>query len=650
MKNIYLLITLLFVTTFSVQAQDELDQIIESEMKMAMRQFNMPDYNKDLANEFTDNYDLKYHRFEWNIDPAVHYISGSVTSYFKPIGADMTEMYFQLSPNFTIDSVISHGATQTAVWADNMVHITFDFTIPDNTLDSVTVYYKGTPGGSGFGAYETSTHGSNSTPVMWTLSEPYGAMDWWPCKQDLDDKIDSIDVYVNTESQYRAASNGLLVEEIENGDNIIYHWKHRYPIPAYLVAIAVTNYEFYSDWVPMDEGPDLEVLNYVYPESLSSAQSQTPDIVEIMEFYNETFKPYPYRTEKYGHAQFGWGGGMEHTTMSFMGSFGYDLMAHELAHMWFGDDITCGSWVDIWLNEGFATYLTAMNHEYQGHTSDWEKWKTESIKDVTSLTGGSVMVDDTTSVRRIFNYRLSYRKGGLLLHMLRWEMGDEDFILALQNYINDENLSYGYAKTPQLQAHLEDVSGLNLTEFFSDWYENQGYPMHTIEYTQLDNQVFVNVHQDQSHTSVDFFELTLPLLFTGDGQDTLMKLPLTENDHTFTFELDFEIQNVVYDPQLWLISKNNSIALSVDELTLKLGIKLYPNPVQNNLNIQFSNIPTDQLSYRIIDASGKTIQDGELQSVHKQSIATDFLSNGNYKLVMGNKNGKAVVNFIKAGE
>jgi len=646
MKYLYLILSILFVLPNSLNSQDDLDQIIESEMKMAMRNFNHIDLNK--ANEFTDNYDLKYHRFEWNIDPDVHYISGAVTSYFEPIDGDMDEMYFQLSPNFTIDSVIFHETVQTASWGSNKVHIVFSDVVPNNTLDSVTVYYKGTPGGSGFGAYETSSH--NGTPIMWTLSEPYGAMDWWPTKQDLNDKIDSVDIYVNTNSQYRAASNGVLVEEIENGDNIIYHWKHRYPIPAYLIAIAVTNYEFYSDWVPIDGYPDIEVLNYVYPENLASAQAQTPDIIEIMQFFNETFKTYPYIDEKYGHAQFGWGGGMEHTTMSFMGSFSYSLMAHELAHMWFGDDITCGSWVDIWLNEGFATYLTAMNYEYQGYTSSWEDWKTGSIDYVTSQPGGSVMVDDTSSVGRIFNGRLSYRKGGLLLHMLRWEMGDEDFILALQNYINDEDLSYGYARTPQLQAHLEAVSGLDLTEFFSDWYENQGYPMHTIEYSQVNNQVLVSVHQNQSHSSVDFFELTLPLLFTGNGQDTLMKLPLISNEQTFSFELDFEIQNVVYDPEHWLISKNNSVTLSVDEFTMNLGVKLFPNPVQNNLNIQFSNIPTDQLSYRIIDASGKTIQNGKLQSIHKQSIDTAFLSNGNYKFVMENKNGKAIVNFIKTGE
>lgn len=643
----YIILSTALFAVFTLQSQNDLDAIIESEMKAAMRSFHTPNQNK--TNELTQVYDLKYHRFEWNINPSSNYISGAVTSYFVAAEEDMNEINFQLSVGFTIDSAIFHGTSVTANWANQHVKVSFPETVMMGELDSVTVYYKGVPGSGGFGAFETSYH--NGTPIMWTLSEPYGAMDWWPCKQDLDDKIDSVDIYVNTPSQYRAASNGLLVEEIANGDHTIYHWKHRYPIPAYLVAIAVTNYAYYSDWVPLEGYPDLEVLNYVYPEDLAYAQSNTPGIIEILQFYHETFKAYPYMNEKYGHAQFGWGGGMEHTTMSFMGSFNYDLMAHELAHMWFGDDITCGSWVDIWLNEGFATYLTAINHEYQGHTSEWNNWKSGAISYITSSSGGSVMVDDTTSVGRIFDGRLSYRKGAMLLHMLRWEMGDEDFFQAIQNYINDENLSYSYAKTAQLQAHLEDQSGLDLDEFFSDWYEGQGYPSHQIEYSQVGNSVLVFVHQNQSHSSVDFFELTLPLRFSGQGQDTIVSLKYIENDQYFNLDLDFEVSSVNYDPDKWLISKNNTVTLSVDELTKRLGLKLYPNPAVTELNLLFARLPTESLTYKIVDVSGSVLQAGELQIVEQmQTLDIRDLAKGSYFLVLNTPDQQAVIRFVKSGQ
>jgi len=642
MRNFFLTIIVLSFS-FHLQAQIDLNDIIEAESKAAMPFFANPD--KSLSSEETDNYDLKYHRLHWIIDPSDEYIAGSVSSYFVAL-EDLSEIYFDLDDGFTIDSIIYHSNSLSHILADDLLQIPLGITITEGTLDSIIVYYKGIPNDGGFGSFTQSSHGPDDDPIIWTLSEPYGARDWWPCKQDLTDKIDSIDVYVETGSEYRAASNGVLASETINGNNTIYYWKHRYPIPAYLVAIAVTNYTFYSNWVIMPNGDSLEVLNYVFPESLTYAESQTPNVVEMMEFFNEQFEPYPYAEEKYGHAQFGWGGGMEHTTMSFMGSFNYSLMAHELAHHWFGDKVTCGSWADIWLNEGFATYLTALNYEYQGMETSWENWKSQSISNVTSLPGGSVWVDDTTSVNRIFSGRLSYNKGALLLHMLRWEMGDEDFFEALQNYLNDPDLAYSYALTSDLQAHLESVSGLDLDEFFSDWYTNQGYPSHIINYSQVGTVVTVHVHQNQSNPSVDFFELTLPLLFVGQDQDSLMRLPLTENDQSFSFDLNFDVENVVYDPQKWILSANNSISLNIGDYDLNTGIQIYPNPASDNLTVFFSQVPNEEHEYSIIDDTGKVVKQGNLGKMQKINIPIQELDAGNYILLIQYNEGEKSNKFI----
>ena len=275
------------------------------------------------------NYDVKYHRFHWQIDPSQLYISGSVMTLFET-KSNTNQLEFDLVSALTVDSVMYHSATVNFSHTNDILTVMLPATLPVGTLDSVEIVYQGVPPGSGFGSFNTSTH--NATPVLWTLSEPFYSSDWWPCKSLNTDKADSIDVFVTTDTSYRVASNGKLMNEIFNGSEKTVHWKSNYPISSYLVAIAVTNYAEYSDYVPLAGGDSLQVLNYVYPEDLATAQSQTPQIIPIIQLYDSLTIEYPFKNEKYGHAQFNWGGGMEHQTMSFVINYGQSLIAHECAH------------------------------------------------------------------------------------------------------------------------------------------------------------------------------------------------------------------------------------------------------------------------------------------------------------------------------
>ena len=588
---------------------------------------------KSLLSGAANTYDLKYHRCEWEINPAVNYISGAVTSYFKPTISGFNQMQFDLDTSYTIDSIKYHNLLLSYVKLPTLIlQLNFPTALPVNVLDSVTVFYRGVPPNTGFGSFVQTTHGSSATPVIWTLSEPFGARDWWPSKQYLNDKIDSVDVIVTVPTGNRVASNGVLISETIGDAHDIFHWKTRHPIAAYLVAIAVTNYVAYSNYVPLASGDSIEVLNYVYPESLTAAQAQTPEIINVIKLYDSLTILYPFADEKYGHAQFGWGGGMEHQTMSFVVAFNTSLIAHECAHQWFGDHVTCGSWEDIWLNEGFATYFQGLT-EQRYTPATWMAWKQARISNITSAPDGSVLCDDTTSVGRIFSGRLTYDKGAYLLHMLRWELGDSVFFLSLKNYLGAH--AGNYAKTPDLKAQFEATSGLDLTTFFDQWYYKQGYPSYQVAWGQTGSTVTTTISQTQSHPSVSFYKMPVPVKFIGATQDTTIVFDHTSSGQVFTSTIPFTVQSVQFDPELWILSANNTTIGINEQVLVNNEVLIYPNPTAGNISLELQLREKRALTFEIYDVAGKKVQEQQ-QTLNAgkttQLMQTEKLRSGIYQL------------------
>ncbi|MCB9275649.1 MAG: T9SS type A sorting domain-containing protein [Lewinellaceae bacterium] len=647
MKRIFILALLAWGISFTAFAQVEEPVCKSVDQIAAMEQAAHEGLLDFRSSPFTDNYDIIYQRMEWEVDPAQYYIQGSVTTYFSPTRNELSFFNLDLSTALQVSSVLYHGTDQLnfSHTADRL-EISLPEAVAVGEMDSVTVVYGGAPPASGFGSFATSMH--NGSPALWTLSEPYGAKEWWPTKQDLVDKIDSIDVYVRTPEAYRAASNGLLMSEVQDGNFKVYHWQHRHPIPAYLVAIAVSNYSVFSASVPVDGSQPIEVLNYVYPENLTSWQNAIHSTVESMTLYNQLFGLYPFADEKYGHAQFGWGGGMEHQTMSFMGGNSHSLQAHELAHQWFGDKVTCGSWADIWLNEGFATYLEGMTYEHGLGANTWMNWLEGKINHVTGQPDGSVFVDDTTSVNRIFSSRLSYSKGALLLHMLRWKLGDEAFFQGIRNYLDAPELAYGYAKTADLQYYLEQAGSQDLNEFFDDWFYGQGYPSYHINWWQDGNTVLVQIDQTTSHPSVDFFEMPVPVEFFGNGYNETKVFDNTYSGQVFTFQAPVNIAMVRFDPDLWICSNNNVVTKT--EITglaeaLKAEVKAWPNPAHEQLNVQ---IPAALLPVQasLFDATGQEVLQTSLRD-EKSEVDINSLPVGFYTLRLKSAGGSMALPVVK---
>ena len=616
MKQLLLLITIFFFSFGVLNAQESpieaLEKIVQNE-KLSKGRRVTSGAEKNLN---TSNYDLNTVEAHWTVDPAVRHIAGVITYQFIPLSTNFTSIYFDFNNNnntMLVNSVTQNG-TALAFSYSNSKELKIDFpaALPKNVMASITIDYAGVPANSGFGAYGTQKVCSNTKDAMWTLSEPYGAMDWWPSKMDLNDKIDQVDVYVTTPGIYRAASNGLLLSEMTSGADKIYHWQHQYPIPAYLIAIAVSEYEVYTDVVNLNTGGTLDVLNYVYPCHSASAHANTPYTGDAINLFSDHFGPYPFLNEKYGHASFGWGGGMEHSTMTFMGGYSGSLISHELAHQWFGDKVTCASWEDIWLNEGFATYLDQMTVEFGIRSGNFLSLKQNKINYITQVNYGSVRVDDTTNVGRIFNGRWSYNKGAMLVQMLRWKLGDANFFAGLQNYMSDPNLAYGYAHTSDLQAHLEAVSGLNLTEFFNDWFYGQGWPTYDIQWNNTGNQVNIEVNQTQSHASVSFFEMPIPITFSdGTNQETVI-LDNTFDGQLFSRTLGFVPTSADFDPERWILAKysityNATVPILLGDFTAKA--------------ISMDKIQLQWQSYSEINSKAYVLE-RSLDAIHFEAIAT----------------------------
>jgi len=635
MKKFYLLcLSFLAIQSFFAQENLEMKGLMAKEMKSYLAKMGIGNTNPN-----TLNYDLQYQRMDVSINPAVAQISGSVTSHFKPTQA-MSSIYFDLTNQLTVSQVTFHG--QPLVFqqlSTKEVKIDFTSSLPANVLDSLTIQYSGTPPTNN-NAFFTSTQGGN--PVLSTLNEPYGAQDWFPTKQSLNDKIERFDIKVTTPSQYSVASNGKLMSEtiLGNGQKLTF-WRTNYPTTAYLIALSITNFVKLNDTMG---NPPFPFVNYIYPATAANTTSManiewTKTVMNTFETY---FGTYPFRNEKYGHMEFTAGGGMEHQTMSSMGGWSKQLIAHELAHQWFGDKVTCGAWNDIWLNEGFATFGEHVANEKLLLTNtQFLSYLLNEKNVITSAPGGSVYVADANlgSIGTIFSGRLSYSKGGYVVRMIKWILGDTVFYQALKDYHARPNLAYNYVRTSDLNTSLLQSTGKDFTEFFNDWIYGQGYPTYDIRWKQTGNTLTFKAAQTQSHSSVSFFEMPLPIKVNGTGgQVAYLALNNTSNNQYFTESVSFPVASVEFNYEYQILEKNSTViqdnALSVSDLS-KQQFALYPNPAKNDINIKGIDKATD---FTIYFTDGKLVRQGTYQP--EKSINISELVPGTYIFKINDKNMK----------
>lgn len=509
------------------------------------------------------DFDVKY----WDLHVNVTNIQGQIITGFVTMTSEsvvdgLASIDYDFHSNMTVDSVRMYGSPAPFTRPSNIVHVTLDRTYNTGEQFTTLIYYHGHPPGGGFGSFGWDTH--NGQPIVSTLSEPEGAREWWPCKDMPHDKADSADVHITIPDNLVGTSNGVLVSEIDNGNGTkTYSWHISYPITTYLISLAISNYQSFTDWYVNTDGDSMPVTNYVYPEHYSQAVedlSITPDAIGI---FAGLFGEYPFIREKYGMSIFPWGGAMEHQCNTSYGSslirgnHTYDwILVHELAHMWFGDMITCDTWPDIWMNEGFASYLEALWIEDDQGFNGYLNYMRYSQP----VSDPSGPIYDPNP---LFDGNTVYNKGAWVLHMLRGVMGDDAFFQGMYAYANHPDHQYGTIQTRQFQHIMEDYYGSDLDWFFDQWVWGMNRPTYRYSWLHEENsngrhEVFLHIRQTQNSPSPNVFTMPIQVFARINGVDTVVTVWNDRRTDDLRFVVNDQPTMVRLDVNDWFL-KNSSL-------------------------------------------------------------------------------------------
>ena len=565
-----------------------------------------------------EDYDVNFYFLDLQVENNTIDLAGNVTTKAKALH-ELDTVRFELYSGLIIDSVFINGEVRNFSSENDIIKIPVVTPITQGNHFTTRIRYHGTPpAGGDYTGVTTAYNETYQKNVTWTLSEPYAAKDWFPVKQDLKDKADSVWVFLTTSAENKAGSQGLLtaVVPLQNG-KVRYEWKSNYPIDYYLISYSVADYMEYNLYAhPEGTADSVFIQNFIYddPACLANLKAGIDRTADFMGLFTSFFGTYPFIEEKYGHCQAEFGGGMEHQTMTTLGTFSFTVVSHELGHSWFGDKVTCATWNDIWINEGFATYCDYLAHSYLAdpiYDSIWLQLRHDYVK---TEPGGSVYVpeDQLGDINRIFDGRLSYSKGALLLHMIRFEIQDDElFFNTLKTYVDE--FADSVATGEDFKRWLELKTGIDFTDFFTQWYYGEGYPIFDISWNQEENQLNIISTQTTSSTVTPLFKMHLPyyLKFT-DGSDTTLILYHDANQNSYAVPLTKTIEEIVLDPDQWTLHGLKNLSVEERKMDSPVYFSFGPNPAGNRMKIYFTQKHI-KARMSITDLSGRLLLTREIE-------------------------------------
>jgi aminopeptidase N len=594
-------------------------------------------------------YDVNFYFLNLDIE-TTYTISGNVLVQAVSLVNNLDTFALELANTLPVDSAttsVNGGVFKKATVLRNGSEL--NLLLPSGASSgqtvSVQVYYHGNPVVSdGFSApFPSGFFGESNIipggPQAYSASPPYNSSAWWPCKQVLTDKADSSWFFITTDSVNRGISNGLLTNTVKLGAKTEYKWKSKYPIDFYLISFVVRPCtETTAYWHPAGRTDSLLLKGY---------NSSVPDTV-ILNLYTKLFGLYYFYKEKLGLATVDLGGGMENQTCISFGTVG-DVEPHEVAHQWFGDNVTCGSYKDILLNEGFARWCESVYDEFTT-LGDPNAARISHFTDNLSTTPvyGSTM--DTTSVEGVYlNQAIYYDKAAMVINSLRFTINNDSiFFLGLRNY--QSQFSGKTALGTDLRAVMETTSGIDLTDFFNQWYYGRGGPTFNIGWNQLiNNNLVLQITETTNSDSTPLYKTPLEIEVQRTQGDTTVRLFIPANVSNFVFHCPGNITGFVVDPNQWITNGVGTVTYDgtltgIINTDTSYSYLIAPNPASNSFRITGNGL--DLLEVKVYDVLGNLYYYNN--HYHQgESIETSTLAKGIYFVHLDNAQSKNVIGINK---
>ncbi len=484
------------------------------------------------------DYDVTFYDISLNIDLTQSRIQGEVVVQGTVVNNATEHIVLNLYQNMTVDSVLYQSAPLSFSHQNDVLDVSLPQPLNQGDGFALRIFYTGFPQQAGTPGYGLIFSGYAGNHLVYSYNWPYFASTFIPCKDHPSDKADSVRLRITVPTGYQVACNGVLEQTTSlPGSRTQFVWMHHYPIVPYNISINVYPFSVTTDYYNSPVSGNILLQYFLFPAHanaiLTSLQVKVP---RIFQAYEDRYGPFPFSQDKYGLCEATFGGGMEHQTILTMGqsSFFSDIVVHESAHEYFGNLISLADWGHIWLNEGFATYSEALFHEYW----DGETVYLNMIRQFMAGSGeGKIFVDDPTSPGNIIPYNLVYLKAAVVVHMLRYVMGDSLFWQMIHDYVGSSSFRFGNIDTEQFCQFCEGYYGADLNWFFQQWIYGDGRMAGEYYYlpnASGDSLVVLIRSVPSSVNATTIHAMPLPVQWqtaTANGWDTLWVDSLSRTYH-----------------------------------------------------------------------------------------------------------------------